>query len=117
MNTESSKIVTSYFLKIASPESVYDWLKERAFDLSKHNCLPREYNDNGRADYKALLERNDELITLGLAQYARDSDVLERILDKACANAEMELACACLSNPHIILGVKVSRRKLKILGF
>lgn len=86
-------------LLTASPEFVYQSLKQRA-DLIKADRYGYAVDETLGP---ALLKRNDQHITLALARYAEDGDLLAKIYESAVAvdpstDWSMEVRVACLAN-------------------
>lgn len=80
------KIIGKKRLQVSSPETVYEYLK-------KHGGLVEEVE-------KCLLDRNNDLINLGLAQFSYHSDIFFKLFLESNDEA---IRCAALSNRHFLL--------------
>ena len=88
-------VFESYWLSHANPDTVFEWLREQ-----------KPYFDflGGRADEieKVLIERNEPLINLGLALYARLRSETALSLFRNC---DATVKKALLSGPSVLSGV------------
>jgi len=82
-------LIQARYLKSADPQEVYKWLEaNRATSRSRFADLPEQIR-------RALISRNDPLISLGLAEFSGDSSALKEIY----ASSDTPVRCAVLSNP------------------
>jgi hypothetical protein len=88
-------LVKGYELLISSPERVYNVYKEFS------NKEGRTYETLFKNIEQRLLEKNDPLITLALANYGLCRETIECVFEKALNENLSELKLACLSyNPR-----------------
>ena len=85
-NTKYHGLIEAKRLFLSSPEYVYDFLEKHADDN-----LPSEI-------FETLLKRNNELITLGLARFCNDQEILKKLFINASDKGGEAIRCAVLSN-------------------
>jgi hypothetical protein len=92
-NTKYHGLIEAKKLFLSSPEYVYDFLGKHADDN-----LPSEI-------FETLLKRNNELITLGLARFYNDQEILKNLFINASNKDGEAIRCAVLSNKNCKFGI------------
>lgn len=92
-NTKYHRLIEAKRLFLSSPEYVYGFLEKHADDN-----LPSEI-------FETLLKRNEELITLGLARFCNDREILKNLFINASNEDGEAIRCAVLSNSNCKFGI------------
>jgi hypothetical protein len=91
-DTNYHGLIEAKRLALSSPEYVYVFLEKHADDN-----LSQEI-------FETLLERNNELIMLGLARFCKNQDILKKLFCNASDKDGAALRCAVLSNTNCNFG-------------
>jgi hypothetical protein len=88
------RLIEAKRLSLCSPEYVYDYLEKHASD------------ELSGMFFETLLNRNNELIKLGLAIFCNDGEILRKLFYESASAQDGEvLRCAVFSNPHCDFGM------------
>lgn len=83
-------LISNRKIGLSSPDRIYDWLERRASEQK-----PGAFFSHGEIDDR-LLERNNSLIDLGLAQFTSSPDVAHKIFKRG----DRVMKLAALRNPY-----------------